>query len=106
MKYDETSTFFIDEWDKSLSTRIHMMKLPQVLEYALAVFGYLFNRGLCVVSFAISAFMAGYYPQEITTRMAKSVPEGSAILVYLAFNIIQLVILLLITQSLKHLLRR
>lgn len=60
------SPFFLDEWDRSLSEKLHLMKLPRICEIILGLFGHLFNRGLCVISFAVSAIMAGYYPEEIT----------------------------------------
>ena len=76
------------------------------MENLLLFFGYMFNRGFCIISIIISGIYATYYPDYITSRLPKSVPSQSAVRVYVLFNITQLLSLLIVTQTLKNVLRR
>lgn len=83
-----------------------MMVLPRVLEWILFIFGSLFNRGLIILSVFASGIIASFYPQLVALRMASMVPAASAVRVFIAFNIVQIVVLFLITASLKLIIRR
>lgn len=84
--------------------------LPRPLEYLVLFFGHLFNRGLIILSIITSGVLAIVYPERIEKRLLDpeliAISKLSLTRIYVLFNMIQIIVLFIITSFLKRTFRR
>ena len=95
----------IDQIDRSMSNLIHnRISHNVVMDYVILCFGLLFNRAGCALTVLISGFIAMYNPGRMpSVGNGKHYNEAA---LYMVVNILAILTLLIITQTLKKTIKR
>ena len=92
--------------DKRYSAQIHTMKGNKVVDCIVLVFGLMFNRAFCIIPVVISWLMARNYPQQVFGLLPGYVTQDESVNLFVVFVMLEIIVLLVITQFFKKYFKR